>query len=618
MIRHLVSCFCVWLLIALPVLAQPPLRLDDAATRVELWPYVAVFRDASGALSVDEVMAADDRFESVASARGLNLGYTRDVVWLRLSVQSNLQRSSEWRLEIDYASLDQADLFERPANGAIGHWRSGDAVAFSERALAHRNPVFPLHVLAGESRTFYLRAQSQGSLTLQSSLWRAAEFQTHSEAAYVAQALYFGILLALGLYNLMLFIALRDRAFLLYVALLTSFGVGMASLYGLGAQFLWPDSPAWNNRALPLGIAVCSLLAPLFTRTFLGTRRVAPGWHRMLAACAVMQLGVLAIALFGSVQAGVQAMSAAGIVSCVVMLACGVACAWRGVPGARLFVLAWGVFLVGSLLMALRNFGLIPTNAVTLYGMQIGSALEMLLLSFALAARFNQIKREKAQAQAEALAAQAQMLVAVQQNERELEQRVAERTEELAKANEQLRELAMHDPLTGLANRAALYAHLDHALHRARRSGAALALLMIDLDGFKAVNDRLGHEAGDRVLVEVAERLNRCARGGDLLARLGGDEFVLVAEAGHDADAATLIAERLLYAVQAPIELGPERAAVGASIGIAFGGDEPIDVNDLLRAADRAMYAAKAAGRGAIRIANRVALRSPTPSRTPQ
>ncbi|MGQ0799691.1 MAG: 7TM diverse intracellular signaling domain-containing protein [Pseudomarimonas sp.] len=609
MIRHVACCVWLWLLFALPAQAQPQLQLDDAVAHVELWPYVELLRDGSGSLSVDEVLAADARFTPLANSRGLNLGYTRDVVWLRLVLQSRLTRSTDWRLEIDYASLDHADLFEPLADGGLKHWRSGDAIAFSERALAHRNPVFPLHVLAGESRTFYLRAQSQGSLTLQSSLWRAAEFQTHSEAAYVAQALYFGILLALGLYNLMLFIALRDRVFLLYVALLAGFGVGMASLYGLGAQFLWPDSPAWNNRALPLGIAFSSLLAPLFTRAFLGTRRVAPAWHRLLAVCAWMQLGVLGVAMFGSVQAGVQAMSAAGIVSCCVMLACGVACAWRGVPGARLFAVAWGLFLLGSLLMALRNFGLIPTNAVTLYGMQIGSALEMLLLSFALAARFNQIRREKAQAQAEALAAQAQVLIAVQQNERELEQRVAERTEELAKANEQLRELAMHDPLTGLANRAALYAHLDHALHRARRNGAALALLMIDLDGFKAINDRLGHEAGDRVLVEVAERLNRCARGGDLLARLGGDEFVLVAEAGHDSDAATLIGERLLYVLQAPIVLGAERASVGASIGIAFGGDEPVDVNDLLRAADRAMYAAKAAGRGAVRIANRVAAR---------
>lgn len=606
MIRLLAFCLLLAMLFVRPLQAQPQLLLDAAATHVELWPYVAVLRDPSGAMSFAEVLAADDRFVPVADDRGLNLGYTRDVVWLRLKLRSGDTPSSEWRLEIDYASLDHADLFEPLADGNLKHWRSGDAVAFSERALAHRNPVFPLQLLPGEMRTFYVRAQSQGSLTLPTSLWRASEFQTHSEAAYVAQALYFGILLALGLYNLMLFIALRDRVFLLYVALLTSFGVGMASLYGLGAQFLWPDSPAWNNRALPLGIALSSLLAPLFTQAFLGTRRVAPGWHRTLAACAWLQLGVLAVAMFGSVQSAVQAMSAAGIVSCLVMLACGFACAWRDVPGARLFVLAWGVFLIGSLLMALRNFGLIPTNAITLFGMQIGSALEMLLLSFALAARFNQIKREKALAQAEALAAQAQVLVALQQSERELEQRVAERTEDLAKANEQLRELAMHDPLTGLANRAALYAHLDNALQRSRRSGAALALLMIDLDGFKAVNDRLGHEAGDRVLVEVAERLNRCTRGGNLLARLGGDEFVLVAEAGHDADAATVIGERLLYALQSPIELGPERASVGASIGIAFGGVEPIDSNDLLRAADRAMYAAKAAGRGAIRIANRV------------
>ena len=128
----------------------------------------------------------------------------------------------------------------------------------------------------------------------------------------------------------------------------------------------------------------------------------------------------------------------------------------------------------------------------------------MLLLSFALADRFNQMKLEKAQAQAQALAAKQELVESLQQQERVLAQRVAERTDELAAANTRLRDLALHDALTGLANRPALYAHLGEALERARAADGAVCLLMIDLDGFKAVNDRHGHEVGDQVLIEVA------------------------------------------------------------------------------------------------------------------
>jgi diguanylate cyclase (GGDEF)-like protein len=261
--------------------------------------------------------------------------------------------------------------------------------------------------------------------------------------------------------------------------------------------------------------------------------------------------------------------------------------------------LAWGVLLLGGMLMALRNFGLLPTHFLTLHGMQIGSALEMLLLSFALADRFNQIKLEKAQAQSQTLAAQQQLLLSLQQHERELEQRVDERTAALAVANERLREMALHDTLTGLANRAALYAFLDEAWQRVRVGEPPLVLLLIDLDGFKPVNDRFGHEAGDHVLVEVAARLQSAIRPGDLVARLGGDEFVIVAPRLAVPIEAQALAEGVLTALTAPMAAAPE-ARIGASIGIAVGAPGPTEIPDLLRRADGAMYAAKAGGRGTI------------------
>jgi diguanylate cyclase (GGDEF)-like protein len=583
------------------------LVLENASPdRIDLRPHLSVLQDPEQALDAPRAEARANDFVLPGAGSGLNFGYVRGATWLRLQLESRQADVQELRLELDYPSLDRVELFEPARHGAQVLQRSGDTLPFGARSIAHRNPVFAFRLLPGERRSFLLRAQSEGSLTLNPRLWQAEAFRAHSENAYAAQALYLGMLLALAAYNFLLWLALRDRTFLLYVIFVLGIGVGIASIYGFAGQFLWPNSVEWSNRALSTGIAIAGIVGPLFTRAFLDTRTRAPTWHRWLGAVSWLHVAVLGIALFAPLRVGMQTMSATTMLGCGAMLGCGIVCALRGVPGARLFVLAWAALLLGGVLMALRNFGLLPTNPLTLYGMQIGSALEMLLLSFALAARFNQLKREKEQAQAETLSSQQRLVQTLQQHERVLEERVAERTEALASANARLSELALHDPLTGLANRAALYARLEQALDGSRVHGRPVALLMIDLDGFKAVNDRLGHEAGDRLLIAVAERLVRTARFNDLVARLGGDEFVLLVESLDSRGQAQQLADAALAAVASPFSLGGEIAQIGASIGIAS--DVGGDGDALLRRADRAMYAAKAAGRGSVRWADGEAL----------
>jgi diguanylate cyclase len=144
-----------------------------------------------------------------------------------------------------------------------------------------------------------------------------------------------------------------------------------------------------------------------------------------------------------------------------------------------------------------------------------------------------------------------------------------------------------HDPVTGLPNRAEFASRLTAAL----REGNPLVVLFCDLDGFKAVNDRLGHAAGDRLLVEVASRLQRCVREGDVVSRFGGDEFVIMCLDAEPADAADLC-RRIGDALTAPTDLGGEPVRVGASIGTVTG-DGAADAEDLIHRADAAMYMAK-------------------------
>jgi diguanylate cyclase (GGDEF)-like protein len=162
---------------------------------------------------------------------------------------------------------------------------------------------------------------------------------------------------------------------------------------------------------------------------------------------------------------------------------------------------------------------------------------------------------------------------------------------------EELHRRASRDALTDLANRAGLHEQLAHVLANRRNVHGPTALVVIDLDGCKAINDRHGHETGDKVLVEVARLLKACVRDGDSVARLGGDEFAILAEGLTDRQTACHVAERIIAAIQQPVTVGRESLPVGPSIGIAFLHDCH-DAAELLREADLAMYSAKAAGKG--------------------
>ncbi len=164
-----------------------------------------------------------------------------------------------------------------------------------------------------------------------------------------------------------------------------------------------------------------------------------------------------------------------------------------------------------------------------------------------------------------------------------------------------LRHQALHDPLTGLANRTLLRDRLEHAVARCRRGSESLALVTVDLDDFKLVNDTLGHPAGDRVLVEVARRLLQSVRAGDTVARMGGDEFAILLEHADDGTL-DLVARRVQSWPTSPIEFDGRTVPIRGSVGVATTGRSSFDAEELLRNADLAMYAAKSKGKGGYEV----------------
>jgi diguanylate cyclase (GGDEF)-like protein len=174
---------------------------------------------------------------------------------------------------------------------------------------------------------------------------------------------------------------------------------------------------------------------------------------------------------------------------------------------------------------------------------------------------------------------------------------------ERRRAEAEIVHLARHDVLTGLANRAEFNARLEEASKRLKRNGGTVTVMMIDLDKFKAVNDTLGHLAGDRLLIEVGRRLQSTIRDTDVLARLGGDEFAIIQEGGPDQhEAAIALALRIIDEITRSFDLNGQEASVGASIGIAMAPENGVEPEELLKRADLALYSVKAGGRNDFRL----------------
>jgi diguanylate cyclase (GGDEF)-like protein len=540
----------------------------------------------------------------------VNYSFSKSAWWFALPVSVDAGAAARWLLEIGYSSMDCVEVFTRRADGTYERQMAGDIKAFSERPYPHRNLVFPVTLVPGETQTIYLRVTTEGTVTLPVSLWAPEALAREDRVTYTLLSLYYGMLLALCLYNLLIFLSTRDPTFIAYVAFTIAMAIGQLSMNGFGNQFLWGEYPKWGDIALPVGMALTGLTGAIFMRLFLGTRNRSPLHDRLILLCLVCFVFAVSLPLVMSYRPVAIVVSVFGVAFSVVAVITGIHSVRQGHPGGRYFLLSWFALLLGVAVQGLRVFGLMPTTTLTLYSMQIGSAIELLLLSFAMADRINTIRREKAQSDAAALHANAQLLDNLRKSEQELERRVAERTRELEAANRQLtekerelRKLALQDPLTGLSNRMFLNDRIERAITRARRSNDRVALLLLDLDNFKPVNDTHGHATGDKLLVEIARRISEAVRESDTVARLGGDEFVILLEDIRETGSMEFILGKLMATIGEPLDLCGRRIGISASIGVAFSPDHADHATQLLERADVELYKAKAGGRNRYSIA---------------
>lgn len=556
---------------------------------------VSVLEDPDGRLTFAQIRSPDLHWQPNPDAV-FNRGYSRSVWWLRFQI-TNPRAEQNWLMEIAYAPLDSVDVLIERADGQSQQFNLGDKRPFAERPLAHRYFLIPLVLAQQESVEVTLRLQTAGSMQAPISLWQVKDFYARDIAVTATQGLYYGGLLIIGIYNLLIYSVLRERYYLYYVGWVGSMFWFMASLNGWAFQFWWPSATTWNDQSILASLSLVVFFGFQFAGTFLGVTSWSIRFKYAQNTCVLICLAFLGAALglpYHLVGLYIIPFAAFG---CAWGLMVGIVAMVRQVASARIYVLAWAMMLIGGIIMALNKVDVLPRNLLTDYAIQLGSLLEVLLLSFALAERINRERLLRHQAQHNALETQRRA------NE-ELEQRVLERTQALEEANLKLKELSDTDQLTSLKNRRFLNLYTEKEFARAQRYQHAIAILMIDVDHFKSINDNYGHPAGDDCLQEVAQRIRREMRWpSDTAARYGGEEFCVVLPE-TSADGARIVAERIRNKIEsAPMttRVGPLSLTVSIGVHVSIPGNQ-CSAADFIGKADAALYEAKQNGRNRVTV----------------
>ncbi len=596
--RHLLLLIILLLQFPGSVSAEnvPVIEFNPASTKLSLTPYIKILPDPDQRLELADVIAGKETsFLSVAESSN-SFGFSKSAYWVMFSLHMSEKLQDSPFLELEFPLFDNVKLFLPDGSGGYRAKVTGDSLAFAEREVKYRSYLFRLPEHPGETRTYYMRLQTEGSTQIALSLWKAETFIEVLDGANFLLGAYYGIMLLLLLAAFVSYLKVRDRIFLYYGLYLLSYILFQFSLNGFSYQYLWPEAPLFTSRATAACVGFVVVGGVLFSGSFLqvwgGERH--PRVKRLFQALIVWGgLGTL-LSLLGDYAFAVKLSVVSGLFLPPIVLCAILSSLAIGYRPARYFLVAWCVFLFGVFIECLLFLGLIPHSFLSINAMQIGSTLEVVLLGYALMDRIDllRIDKEKANIQANEY---------LKQLNDELEILVDERTQKLQKQNSRLAEIAVQDSMTGLLNHKASLEFLHLRKSSAQRYGTNLAVIMLDIDRFKLINDRFGHPAGDEVLITIAAVLRGTLRESDGCGRYGGEEFLLILPES-DSENACFLAERTRKNIEALKIAEIDEISITASFGVAvFDPDYPDE--NLISLADKALYEAKKAGRNRVVLA---------------
>jgi signal transduction histidine kinase len=406
---------------------QTPYLLTDTAAIHRIDKHVEVFVDTTSQAGVDDILSGAFQSHFHKSAGNLTFGYLKSTIWLKVTTRSS-KPDTKWYLEIPAPFLEYVDFYQFH-NDTWRHSTAGYYRAHHLRDVSHTSHVLPLEFDSDGVSTVYIKIDGHSPKTFPLNVIEKENFVEKTRREDIGYGIFFGILFVMFFYNLFIYFTLRQSNYLLYICTIVCTFVIFSAASGYAGKFLWPESPSMNFYGGRLSLGIFTVFLSVFAIRFLEVRQYSKVMYYAL-------LSLIPLALLSTVLVATGALSSAGnnliSLTTVTLLATGIVCRARGNRNADYFIVAWTIYLIGGLLLTLRNSGVFDYNFWTTHFVEIGAALETILIAFALGDRYRRLKREKEEAQALALRLQQEATL-------KLEASVKERTEQLYNANEELK-----------------------------------------------------------------------------------------------------------------------------------------------------------------------------------
>lgn len=396
---------------------------------------IFILEDKQGKFTPEEALNAEVYYENDAPVP--NLGNSPSTFWLRMEI-TNESEFEQLLLEIPYPILDRIALYEIDGENPRLVEELGEDFHFHKRTFEHQNFIFNLDIAPNFSKRYLIKVSSGEQILLPLSVGSyQAIYESHITLDLIS-GIYFGIILVMFLYNLFIYFSVRDRSYLFYVAYILLVGLTQAILKGYAFKYLWPGSPWLALHSVSIVGALVGIATIFFVKDFLSVKKYAPKLNWGLNIIIGLDVIAIILSIGGWLNTSYGLVDLTAGLGALLILVVAIKTYRLGYRPAKFFLLAWSVFLASVLVFVLKDYGIVPYNIYTRYALEIGSAIEVILLSFALADRINILKKEKEVSQAQALKALRENERIIREQNVLLEKKVKERTRELEMINKEL------------------------------------------------------------------------------------------------------------------------------------------------------------------------------------
>ncbi|WP_290583166.1 hybrid sensor histidine kinase/response regulator [Ketobacter sp.] len=377
--------------------ATPPIELAAPVSRVSVGAHMEYWVDGDGDSDIEQVLALPAEWWTATEQDVPSMGFSADTHWFRFSAFNPAAVPLAMLLTSSYTSIDRMIFYVYRDGHRIDRYETGDLLAFDTRRIYNRNFILPVEFPPGETLQIYMRVQTEGIVQLPVVLRSLENYNEHEQHFLMAQGVYYGVVLIMVLYNLVLFASVRDSTYLLFVLGIGAYAIYQSSIHGLAFQYLWPGSPQFNQKAVIYGMALYGFAGCFFAVSFLRLKQqhrvyywICTGFGSVFLVLFLLTLSGLAPYHF-TVRASVGASILAGTTVFLI----GILMLLQGHRLARFFVLGYASVLSLIVTQALTKTGVVQPNVFTEYAPEFGSVFQVLLLSFAMADRINLDREER-------------------------------------------------------------------------------------------------------------------------------------------------------------------------------------------------------------------------------